>query len=60
MRERSGLMEGETRGKESGLKQEVCQVPNRLVGLVSLDLLFEFLDDGVGGVQFKCLLRRHR
>jgi hypothetical protein len=53
---RSGLRltEGEARSKESGLEQEVCQVVNRLVGLVSLDLLSEFLDDDVGGVQFNC------
>ena len=59
LRERSRLVEGEARGKESGLEQKICQVANRLVGPVSLDLHFGFLDDGIEGVKFMCLLRRH-
>jgi len=58
-RKGSWVFEGETRSEEGGLKEEPNEVLDRLVTLVGVGLLAEFLDDGVVRVQFEGLLGGH-
>merc|ERR1712028_223455 len=51
-----GLVEGEARSEEGGVVEEPDEV---LVGLVSLGLLAQGGDDGVGGVDLHGLLGAH-
>lgn len=54
-----GVGEGETRGQEGGLKEEVGEVSDGLVRLVFGDSALELPDDGVGGVELHSLLASH-
>ena len=51
--------EGESRGQERGLEEEVGEVSDSLVSLVLGNSFLELLDDWVGGVELHGLLRGH-